>query len=123
MARMNLKSTKIDGSLEVVGDITLKINDRGVQSIHPETGEITYATERRIVSYEGNFLYFNNAILAETYGKRFNACLSAYEVKGGTEPKSGVVTTPANAETYEFVTDITCVDVREYEYVCVACNR
>lgn len=46
----------------VYGDVETEIVD-------PETGEITYSTERRIVSYEGNFLYFNNAILAETYGK------------------------------------------------------
>lgn len=40
--------------------------------------------------------------LAETYGKRFNACLSTYEVNGNES--NG--TTAANAETYEFVTDI-----------------
>lgn len=46
--------------------------------------------------------------LAETYGKRFNACLSTYEVKGATTTKDGktYVTSAANAETYEFVTDI-----------------
>ena len=46
----------------VYGDVEIEVVD-------PETGEITIATERRIVSYEGNFIYFNNAILAERYGK------------------------------------------------------
>ncbi len=40
--------------------------------------------------------------LTETYGKRFNACLSTYEVNGNDSTS----TTAANAETYEFVTDI-----------------
>lgn len=40
-----------------------------VENVDPETGEVTVTNERRIVSYDGNFLYFNNAILAETYGK------------------------------------------------------
>ncbi len=47
--------------------------------------------------------------LTETYGKRFNACLSTYEVNGGThKDKEGnsYVTTAANAETYKYVTDI-----------------
>jgi hypothetical protein len=43
--------------------------DVEVEKVDPETGEITIVTERRIVSYEGNFIYFNNAILAERYGK------------------------------------------------------
>lgn len=46
----------------VYGDVEVEVVD-------PETGEITVTTERRIVSYEGNFIYFNNAILAERYGK------------------------------------------------------
>lgn len=46
----------------VYGDVEIEVVD-------PETGEITIVTERRIVSYEGNFIYFNNAILAERYGK------------------------------------------------------
>lgn len=43
--------------------------DVEVEKIDPETGEIVIVTERQIVSYEGNFIYFNNAILAERYGK------------------------------------------------------
>ena len=46
----------------VYGDVEIEVVD-------PETGEITIVTDRRIVSYEGNFIYFNNAILAERYGK------------------------------------------------------
>ena len=44
-------------------------DDVEIEQVNPETGEITTITERRIVSYEGNFIYFNNAILAERYGK------------------------------------------------------
>ena len=43
--------------------------DVEVEKIDPETGEVIVVTENRIVSYEGNFIYFNNAILAERYGK------------------------------------------------------
>lgn len=43
--------------------------DVEVEKIDEETGEVTIVTERQIVSYEGNFIYFNNAILAERYGK------------------------------------------------------
>lgn len=43
--------------------------DVEVESIDPETGEITVTVENRITSYEGNFIYFNNALLAERYGK------------------------------------------------------
>lgn len=42
--------------------------DVEVEHVNPETGEVTVTVERKIVSYTGNFLYFNNAILAETYG-------------------------------------------------------
>ena len=44
-------------------------DDVEVEIVDEETGEITTIVERRIVSYEGNFIYFNNAILAERYGK------------------------------------------------------
>lgn len=44
-------------------------DDVEVENINPETGEITITTERRVISFEGNFFYFNNAILAERYGK------------------------------------------------------
>ena len=44
-------------------------DDVEVEKVDEETGEITITTERRIVSYEGNFIYFNNAILADRYGK------------------------------------------------------
>ena len=40
--------------------------------------------------------------LKETYGKRFNACLSTYEVLGSTETN----TPAATPETYAYVTDI-----------------
>lgn len=43
--------------------------DVEVETIDPETGEVSITIENRITSYEGNFIYFNNAILAERYGK------------------------------------------------------
>ena len=39
-----------------------------VEDIDSETGEVTYHTENRIVNWEGNFLYYNNAKLCEQYG-------------------------------------------------------
>lgn len=44
-------------------------DDVEVETVDPETGEVTVTTENRIVAYDGNFIYFNNAILAERYGK------------------------------------------------------
>lgn len=43
--------------------------DVEVETINPDTGEIEITIENRITSYEGNFIYFNNALLAERYGK------------------------------------------------------
>jgi energy-coupling factor transporter ATP-binding protein EcfA2 len=43
--------------------------DVEVEVIDPETGEVSIVVENRIVSYEGNFIYFNNTLLAERYGK------------------------------------------------------
>lgn len=43
--------------------------DVEVETIDPETGEVVVTIENRITSYEGNFIYFNNALLAERYGK------------------------------------------------------
>ena len=42
--------------------------DWDVEDVDPETGEVTYHTERRIIDYTGDFLYFDNKILAEQYG-------------------------------------------------------
>ena len=59
-------SYAIDMGMEatpVYGDITEEITN-------PNTGEITTETHNGIVNYEGNFIYFNSAILAEMYGKR-----------------------------------------------------
>ena len=52
---MGMEATPIYGDVEV-------------ETVDSETGEINVTKEHRIVSYDGNFLYFNNAILAETYG-------------------------------------------------------
>ena len=53
---MGMEATPIYGDVEV-------------ETIDPETGEVNITKRHEIVSYDGNFLYFNNAILAETYGK------------------------------------------------------
>ena len=44
--------------------------DVEVEHIDEETGEITVTTENRIINYEGDFIYFDNKILAEQYGNR-----------------------------------------------------
>lgn len=47
----------------VYGDVEVEVVD-------PETGEIKTEVRNMIVSYDGNFLYYNNTILAEMYGKK-----------------------------------------------------
>ena len=44
--------------------------DVEVEHVDEETGEVTYTTENRIVNYDGDFIYFDNKILAEQYGNR-----------------------------------------------------
>lgn len=44
--------------------------DVEVEHVDEETGEITYTTENRIINYEGDFIYFDNKVLAEQYGNR-----------------------------------------------------
>lgn len=65
-----LRDSTIDGNLEVTGDIVLKINEKGVQSIHPETGEATRmihmsAYGNTIVGYDG---YENQSGNSHIYG-------------------------------------------------------
>lgn len=43
-------------------------DDVEVEVVDPETGEVSYKTENQIVSWEGDFLYFNTVSLAEAYG-------------------------------------------------------
>ena len=43
--------------------------DVEVEEINTETGEVNTKIEKRIINYDGNFLYFNNTILADRYGK------------------------------------------------------
>ena len=45
----------------VYGDVDTEVVD-------PNTGEVSIVTENKIVEYEGNFFYFNNAILIDRYG-------------------------------------------------------
>lgn len=49
-------------------DATPVYGDVDVETIDPETGEITIVSENRIVEYDGPFFYFNNAILIDRYG-------------------------------------------------------
>ena len=53
---MGMEATPIYGDIEV-------------EKVNPETGEIEIVTENGIVAYDGNFIYFNNSLLAERYGK------------------------------------------------------
>jgi len=45
-------------------------DDVEVEDVDIETGEVTYHTENRIINYDGEFMYFDNKILAEMYGNR-----------------------------------------------------
>lgn len=53
-----LRDSVIDGNLEVTGDIVLKTTNKGVQGIHPETGETAMMLDmsqygNTIVGYDG----------------------------------------------------------------------
>lgn len=51
-----------------------------VENVDPETGEVTYTKENRIIGYDGDFIYFNNTILAAKYGQ--------YDYSTGKETKN-----------------------------------
>lgn len=51
-----------------------------VEHVDPETGEVTYTKENRIITYDGDFIYFNNTILAAKYGQ--------YDYSTGKETKN-----------------------------------
>ena len=43
--------------------------DVDVEKVDPDSGEVTYVTENRIIDYEGeNLIYFDSEILADRYG-------------------------------------------------------
>lgn len=42
--------------------------DVDVEKMDEETGEVYIEKENRIIAYDGNFIYFNNTILADRYG-------------------------------------------------------
>jgi energy-coupling factor transporter ATP-binding protein EcfA2 len=56
----------------VYGDVEVEKTDE-------ETGEITIVKERKIIDYEGEFIYFNSAMLAQKYGN--------YNYSNGKEEK------------------------------------
>lgn len=43
-------------------------DDVEIEEVNEETGEVTVKTEKQIVEWVGNFIYFNSRKLAETYG-------------------------------------------------------
>lgn len=49
-------------------DATPVYGDVQVEDIDPETGDVSYHIENRVVNWEGNFLYYNTTKLAEQYG-------------------------------------------------------
>lgn len=51
-----------------------------VEKIDDETGEVTIDKENRIIGYDGDFIYFNNTILAAKYGQ--------YDYSTGKETKT-----------------------------------
>ena len=42
--------------------------DVEIEDVNPDTGEITTHVENRIIQWDGNFLYYNNAILCDQFG-------------------------------------------------------
>lgn len=65
-----LRDSTIDGNLDVTGNITLKNNENGIQSVHPETGEIADMLHMSIygntvVGYDG---YMNKNGNTHIYG-------------------------------------------------------
>lgn len=44
-------------------------DDVEIEHVDPETGEVTYTTENQIVNWDGDFLYYNTAMLADQYGQ------------------------------------------------------
>lgn len=65
-----LRDTTIDGNLEVIGSILLKTSDRGIQGIHPDTGELSrliYMSQygNTVVGYDG---YINENGNSNLYG-------------------------------------------------------
>lgn len=42
--------------------------DVEVETVDPETGEFTTHTEKQIVHWDGDFIYYNNRLLAERFG-------------------------------------------------------
>ena len=49
-------------------DATPVYGDINVETIDPETGDISVVKENRIIQYDGPFVYFNNSILVDRYG-------------------------------------------------------
>ena len=55
--------------------------DVEVEHVDYETGEVTYTTENRIINYEGDFLFYDNKILADVYGENDYATGKKLKVK------------------------------------------
>lgn len=55
--RMGLQATPVYADVEI-------------ETVDPETGEVQTTVENQIVSWEGDFLYYNSVTLEKMYGKR-----------------------------------------------------
>lgn len=64
---MGFEATPIYGEVEI-------------EKVDNETGEVTVEKENRIIGYDGEFIYFNNTILAAKYGQ--------YDYSTGKETKT-----------------------------------
>ena len=65
---------------DMVFEATPVYGEIDVEHVDPETGEVTYTKENRIITYDGDFIYFNNNILAAKYGQ--------YDYSTGKETKN-----------------------------------
>lgn len=43
--------------------------DVEIETIDPDTGEVTISTENQIVHWDGDFIYYNNKLLCDRFGK------------------------------------------------------
>lgn len=65
-----LRDSTVDGNLGITGDIILKANEKGLQSVHPETGEVNRLIHMSnygnvVIGYDG---YINQNSNAHIYG-------------------------------------------------------
>jgi hypothetical protein len=74
-----LKDSTIDGNLGVTGDIVLKNNNKGIQGIHPETGEASSVILMNehgdtVIGYDGYVRQNGNSYI---YGNDVTHCIAS----------------------------------------------